>query len=266
MSNYVLSDVHAHYRTLYRLLEKVGPLSSDRIWVLGDMVDYGPNPVAVMRLLKGLPHCTVLLGDHEDMMLDCFMHPHDEGKRMRWMLDGGATTLDALRSLPTNTAFDLIDWVKGLPLTAYAITYRRIFLLVHAGLRSLNFNARSHWTKATAAALLRYQPRDDLLHLTDEFWGRPTGFVDERGDGPVVVAGHTPTDLVERYAERCDHPARNEWGQLQVLHLGATPATGNIADRWAIDCGAQGGAGYGRLAIVRLEDGREYYEPVLEGD
>ena len=122
MSNYVLSDVHAHYRTLYRLLEKVGPLSSDRIWVLGDMVDYGPNPVAVMRLLKGLPHCTVLLGDHEDMMLDCFMHPHDEGKRMRWMLDGGATTLDALRSLPTNTAFDLIDWVKGLPLTAYAIT------------------------------------------------------------------------------------------------------------------------------------------------
>jgi serine/threonine protein phosphatase 1 len=39
-----------------------------------------------------------------------------------------------------------------------------------------------------------------------------------------------------------------------------------VADRWAIDCGAAGGADWGSIGIVRLDDGEEFYEPVLEDD
>jgi serine/threonine protein phosphatase 1 len=63
-----------------------------------------------------------------------------------------------------------------------------------------------------------------------------------------------------------DRPARNEAGECQILHLGATDATGGVADRWAIDCGAAGGANWGRIGMVRLDDGAEFYEAVLEGE
>jgi serine/threonine protein phosphatase 1 len=51
-----------------------------------------------------------------------------------------------------------------------------------------------------------------------------------------------------------------------MVKVGASAQTGGVADRWDIDCGAAGGAGFGNLLMLRLDDGQETYEPVREGE
>ncbi|MBR3226390.1 MAG: serine/threonine protein phosphatase [Atopobiaceae bacterium] len=266
MATYVFSDVHGHHKTLERLLERVAPSDEDDIWILGDMVDRGPDPVAVMQTCKGLANARVLMGNHEDMMLDAIRHPDDSMTRFQWEMNGGNTTAVGLAALPEAELIDLLDWVGNLAFGAHIRVGDRMYLLVHAGIRPLNFSSRSRWTDTTMEALLRYQNTEDVLWIRDEFWGQPTGFLTEDGEGPIVIAGHTPVPYVEDLADRFDRPARNEDGECQIMHLGACEATGGVADRWAIDCGAAGGAGWGRIGMVRLDDGAEFYEAVQEGE
>ena len=267
MATYVFSDVHGHHRTLERLLEQVSPAAEDEVWVIGDMVDRGPDPVSVLRTCRELAPDRVLMGNHEDMLLDFFVrHPGSTLAGVQWAMNGGLTTESGLGKLSREERLDYIDWICNLPLSTHLHVSDRDYILVHAGLRPLNFTANSRWTDATFDALLRYQNTEDVLWIREDFWGAPTGFVNERGEGPIVIAGHTPVPYVEEVADVFDRPARNVDGECQVMHLGATPATGGVADRWAIDCGAAGGAGWGRICMVRLDDGTEFYEPVLEGE
>lgn len=266
MATYVFSDVHGHYRTLERLLERVSPAEQDEIWVLGDMVDRGPDPIAVVKLCRDLKNGHVLMGNHEDMLLDYVRDPHDDLATLQWEMNGGYVTRAGLEALPEHERIDMIDWIEGLELGNHVEVGGRSYLLVHAGLRPLNFSARSRWTDVTMDALLRYQNTEDLLWMRDEFWGQPTGFVDERGEGPIVIAGHTPVPYVKELADVYDREPRDENGNCRIMHLGATQATGGVADRWAIDCGAAGGALWGSIGMVRLDDGVEFYEPVLEDE
>ena len=80
------------------------------------------------------------------------------------------------------------------------------------------------------------------------------------GSGPIVVAGHTPTPYLERMAFSLDRSPVNEEGLARMVRVGEEQ------DRWDIDCGAAGGCGYGQVLMLRLEDGEEFYEPVLEGE
>lgn len=266
MATYVFSDVHGHHRTLERLLERVSPATEDIVWILGDMVDRGPDPVGVMKTCRNLADGRILMGNHEDMMIDALTHPNDHVARFQWEMNGGGTTLKGLASLPGKECVDLVEWAMQLPLGAHISVGERTYVLIHAGLRPLSFSAHSRWTDATIDAMLRYQDRTDVLWIREDFWGNPTGFLDENGVGPVVIAGHTPVPYVQELADVYDRPARNEDGDCQIMKLGAVDATGGVADRWAIDCGAAGGAGWGRIAMVRLDDGAEFYESVLEGE
>lgn len=266
MATYVFSDVHGHHRTLERLLERVSPAEDDQVWIIGDMVDRGPDPISVIRTCQSLPGSHVLMGNHEAMMLDFVHNPDDNLMAYQWQMNGGHTTYEGYASLPSAERVDLIDWMESLPLGAHVTVGDRTYIFVHAGLQPLNFSSHSRWTDVTIDALLRYQNRDDLLWIREDFWGRPTGFVGADGKGPIVVAGHTPVPYVEESADVFDRPARDEDGQCQIMHLGATEQTGGVADRWAIDCGAAGGAGWGRIGMVRLDDGEEFYEAIEEGE
>ena len=111
---------------------------------------------------------------------------------------------------------------------------------------------------ASAAAWLDAQDPEDLTWIREEFWGAPAGLAGERGDGPVIVAGHTPTPYLERMAHDLDRDPIGEDGLARMVRVGG--------DRWDIDCCAAGGAGLGQVLVLRLDDGAEFYEPVREGE
>nr|WP_314783613.1 metallophosphoesterase family protein [Olsenella uli] len=266
MSTYAFSDVHGHRVPLERLLERVSPSADDAVFMLGDMIDRGPDPVGVLRACRDLSGATVLMGNHEDLMLTYFEDPDDPVNLMNWEMNGGATTSAGLAGLGEGERMELLDWVASLPTYAYALTEGRPFVMAHAGIRSGGLLPRAEWTEDKLEALMASQSTEDLLWIREDFWEKPTGLVDANGNGPIVIAGHTPTPYLEGMADRPDRPARDEDGLCRMVRVGACERTGGVADRWDIDCGAAGGAGFGRLLMLRLDDGEEFYEGIGEGE
>jgi serine/threonine protein phosphatase 1 len=265
VATYVLSDVHGHLAPLLRALDDVSPAEEDHIFVLGDMVDRGPDPVGVLKACRALPNCVVLMGNHERMMLDCLAGADEDIAWVNWAINGGGMTAHGLADLPEDEIVDLVGWVAGLPLRARTRVGGRDYLLVHAGIRPGTYEVPETWDDAALDAVLTSQGDEDLLWIRNEFWGAPTGLVDEEGHGPIVVAGHTPTVVVEAHADVCDRSAVAD-GASRMLRLGATERTGGVPDRFAIDCGAGSVPSSGRVLILRLDDGQEFYQPIGEDE
>ena len=71
--NFATSDIHGYSPVLFiELLEKAGFGPSDRLYVIGDVIDRnGDGGVAVLRWMMKQPNVTLIKGNHEVMMLKC---------------------------------------------------------------------------------------------------------------------------------------------------------------------------------------------------
>lgn len=266
MATYVFSDVHGHLATLERVLDRVSPTEDDVIYCLGDMIDRGPDPVGVMQRVRALPNVHVLQGNHEDLMLDFLTNSDDPIAKVNWAINGGVATLSGLTKMDTDDAAELVRWVRDLPRYAQVEVNGRIYVLVHAGIRPKDFSHEGPWDAAAINDLLAEQDEEDLLWIRDEFWSQSTGLVDEKGEGPIVVAGHTPTPYLTTMTDQLDRSVTDENGIARIVRVGACEKTGGVADRWDIDSGAAGGADFGRVSFVRLDDGEEISEPIRQGE
>jgi hypothetical protein len=123
-SVYAISDVHGHRDDLVATLQGAGLLDATGHWsgggaqlyVLGDLLDRGPDGIGVIRLLRRLqdeaPESVhVLLGNHEVLALGMWLHP-DEGYLPLWQRNGGLAT-DQAALTP-----DDITWLSNLPAMA----------------------------------------------------------------------------------------------------------------------------------------------------
>lgn len=265
MATYVFSDVHGHRAPLERLLERVSPTDDDRIFMLGDMVDRGPDPVGVLKVCRGLKNAQVLMGNHEDLMM-AYFQSGDEMAALNWGINGSETTIDGLGRLPHDERVELLDWVFSLPLCGICEAGGRLFILAHAGIRPKGPQPPERLTAEGLRTFMSEQDPEDLLWIRQEFWGQPTGLVDSKGKGPIVVTGHTPTAYLEGMADRMERSPYTEEGLCRQVRVGACEATGGVSDRWDIDSGAAGGAGFGQVSMVRLDDGEEFYEQIAKGE
>ena len=138
MPTFVVGDVHGHAERLAALLRAAGLVdrrlrwsgADARLWLLGDLVDRGPDGVGaidlVMRLQReGDVHC--LLGNHEAGLLGSLRFPEVEiGSQVTfraWASLNGAvqTDLERLRS-------EHVSWIERLP----ALAREGDWLLVHS--------------------------------------------------------------------------------------------------------------------------------------
>lgn len=283
MATYVTSDAHGHLRELDRALELAQPGAADTICVLGDMVDRGPDPAGVLKLVRDLPGATVLMGNHERMMLDVLADA-DAVDEFTWHMNGGYTTAQSLDALPRDECRSLIDWISSLPLFAVVQTEnrlpsaafgeRRTHLLCHAGIDALALRAylatagvsgEEGYADVSLDLLvdaMAQQSADDLLWIRGPFWGEPTGLVGADGRGPVVVAGHTPSVLLGRYAVQMAGRGIDEDERGMMVEVGACQDTGGVPDRIDIDCAAAAGAPNGCVGVMRLEDRRIWRVPI----
>ena len=155
MATYAVGDIQGCFEALQRLLEKIAfERRSDRLWLVGDLVNRGPQSLEVLRFVKGLGSAAVtVLGNH-----DLHLIMLAEGSsRLR-----DDDTLGAILAAPDRD--ELLAWLRGLPL----MHVEQGFAMVHAGLLP-------QWsvTKARAlageveAALCASNYRKFLAHM----WG-----------------------------------------------------------------------------------------------
>jgi diadenosine tetraphosphatase ApaH/serine/threonine PP2A family protein phosphatase len=117
MRTLIISDVHANLTALEAVLSDAAPF--DRVWCLGDVVGYGPDPNACIEVLQNLPGLQCVKGNHDaavsgDIRLDAFNY--EARKALDWMVSQVTTDhLKWLSSLEEKIDFDEITLVHGSP-------------------------------------------------------------------------------------------------------------------------------------------------------
>lgn len=71
MATYVISDIHGEYGKFMELLDMIHFSDEDILYVLGDVVDRGKNPVKTLLKMMEMPNVIPIAGNHEQMMLEC---------------------------------------------------------------------------------------------------------------------------------------------------------------------------------------------------
>ena len=135
MSHYVVGDIQGCYAEFRQLLDAIAfDPARDRLWLVGDLVNRGPDSLSVLREVIALGDAaTTVLGNHDLHLLIVaagLRRPHR------------ADTLAAVLEAPDRDM--LLDWVRRRPL----VVRDGECLMVHAGLLP-------SWTPATAVMLSR---------------------------------------------------------------------------------------------------------------
>lgn len=151
MALYLIGDVQGCDSALGRLLDKIDfSASRDTLYLLGDLVNRGPESAAVLRRLMGYGAAArCLLGNH-DLHLLAVAH----GVRPPHRKD----TLDGVLAAPDRAA--LLDWLRQQHLALHA----HGVLMVHAGVLPGWSAAQTVALAAEVQAVLRGPELPAFLH------------------------------------------------------------------------------------------------------
>ena len=257
MATYAIGDIQGCFDEFQRLLAKLKfDQSSDRLWLVGDLVNRGPKSLEVLRLVRNLGASAVtVLGNHDLhllMLAESDRHQRDDD-----------TLADVLAASDRE---ELLLWLRQQPL----MHVERGFAMVHAGLLpQWTVEAAHSLAMEVERALVAENFRDMLAHLwgseppawSDDLagWGRlrvivnamtrmrfctPAGVMEFHAKGEAVNAppGFLPWFAV-RGRKSADHVLVT--GHWSALGLKIEP---NLL---ALDSGCLWG---GTLTAVRLSD------------
>ena len=66
MNRWVIGDIQGCYREFVQLMDRIDfQPGDDELWLVGDLVNRGPDNAAVMDLILDLPGVTCVLGNHD---------------------------------------------------------------------------------------------------------------------------------------------------------------------------------------------------------
>ena len=229
---YVISDIHGEYGKYMEMLEKIKFSDEDTLFVLGDVVDRGPEPIRLLEDMSARENVILLKGNHELMTLNFLRKLNVEITKenadthldnetlhalMDWIRNGGRSTLQGFKQLPREKRDDMLDYLADTLAYEIVETNEKTFLLVHAGLG--NYRPEKNLEEYTLEELLFARPDYQRQYFSNS--------------DMYVVCGHTPTRFVT--------------GMDEIYHS---------ANNILIDCGAVYG---GRLACLCLDTMQEFY-------
>ncbi|GAB4397054.1 MAG: symmetrical bis(5'-nucleosyl)-tetraphosphatase [Rhodoferax sp.] len=124
MALYLIGDIQGCHEPLQKLLAKLDfSASRDTLFVLGDLVNRGPDSLAVLRHLRALDGAAqCLLGNHDLHLLAAACGARRPSRR---------DTLREVLEAPDRAA--LLDWLRRQRMALRIEHGQRPYLLVHAG-------------------------------------------------------------------------------------------------------------------------------------
>lgn len=227
---YVTGNLHGCYTKFMELLRQIKFRDRDVMYVLGDIVDIGDEPMELVCDLSMRYNVYPVAGEHDfkavrmlagfEKMLSAGSTTPDAkyiAEMQAWMADGGKSTLDGYRTLDKEMKEGVIDYLSDLGLYEEITVGGKQYVLVHAGIGDIAEGGEG-----------------DLA--PEEFFENPVDFTAAAPiPGKTVIASHIPTsEIPGAVAGRIFH------------------GDGVIA----VDCGA---GRDGRIGCIRLEDGAEFY-------
>lgn len=264
MSLYAIGDIQGCHAEFCQLLELIGfSPSSDRLWLVGDLVNRGPDSLAVLREVKRLGEAAVtVLGNH-DFHLLVVAAGHRRAHR--------SDTIAPILAAPDRD--ELLGWLRRRPL----VVSEGDRVLVHAGLLP-------SWTAAIALGLSREVEAMLAGDRADEFLAALYG--DEPHGWRQDLAGFDRLRVIVNACTRlrfCSADDVMEFGEKAGPHAAptgfrpwfehetrASAASTIVCGHWStlellltpnllmLDAGCLWG---GTLTAIRLDDRRVYQVP-----
>ena len=229
---YVVANLHGHTEDFHRLLETVHfQKDRDVMYVLGDLVDLGPDPMGLIADMSLRLNVYPVAGEHDfqavrmltgyekmqaDMATGKSPDPAFVAELTDWIKDGGEPTLSGYRELDKDMQEGVIDYLSDMPLYEEVTVDGKDYLLIHQGIYDFTPDVDLDWL----------EPGDFFSESLD-----PTA---KYFEDKTIIVGHTPTSEANGGADRIFY------------------GNGSIF----IDCGLGRG---GHLGCLRLDDGKEFY-------
>lgn len=234
---YVMSDIHGCYNKYIKMLQQINFSDADDLYVLGDVIDRGDEPIKILQDMMMRPNVYPIMGNHEEIALrflprliqeitdeNCSLMEEmiEDGLTIWLNMDGGDTTVKEFAKLSKEEKCDVLDYLQyDLRLYDIVEVNRTRYVLCHQGLPD----------GATLDKLIGhndYSPIDFISASLDpnkQYFDNKT----------YLVTGHTPTmTFGEKYKGKI---IRNKNNILID--------TGAVMD--------------GNLACLCLDTGKEYY-------
>lgn len=197
---YVISDIHGCYKEYKELLEKIRFSEEDELFVVGDVVDRGPEPIKVLQDMMMRPNVYPILGNHDYMALkllkklnveisnenvESHLSQKDILDYLYWQKDGGKTTIEKFRELSAEEKEDILAYMAEFSLYEEFFLDRKRYVMIHAGLNGY----------AEEKDLEEYQLSDLIFHRA-EYHRRYF-----KDSSTYLVTGHTPTMSINANGE-----------------------------------------------------------------
>lgn len=159
----VISDIHANWAALSAIKEP-----HDLCVCLGDLVDYGPQPIECIDWIRENAHC-VVRGNH------------DHGVAQR-IVASGSSGFKQLASVTRRIMWQLLDeervrFLGQLPISKYVRVGEKVLFLVHATPRD---------------------PLDEYLFADPDAWALRV----ERVEADIICVGHTHHQFAVRVGDK----------------------------------------------------------------
>lgn len=205
--NYVISDIHGCYDEYIQALKLIDFSEEDTLYVLGDIIDRGPDSVKLLQDMSMRFNVVPLLGNHEFMAMNvlpkfCVAITEENAENhltaddlisySNWVYDGGMKTIEQFRKLPEDEISNLLDYISDFSLYEHVSCGGRDYILVHAGLS--NFSIHKELDEYDISELI-FDATDLNRVYFEDFY---------------LVTGHRPTfpyDGVGKIIEKNNHIA-----------------------------------------------------------
>ena len=189
---YVIADICGNYQKFKELMDNVLISDSDTLYILGNTVDFGDEPMELIEDISMRANVYAVAGARDylaarmlygfDKMLKGGTTPDANyiSEMTAWVAEGGQTTLDGFRTLDADAREGVLDYLTEMTLYEEANVKGKTYILMSRGIA--NYDADTD--------LEDYEPEDFFAEDAE---------APEIKDAIVVVGGEpTKSGKIER--------------------------------------------------------------------
>ena len=113
---YVISDIHGEILRWKEMLKLINFSDHDTLYILGDVIDRNAFGVEILQDIMKRSNVVMLLGNHEQMMLDTFCSNDPHRARRLWNRNGGGNTYRTMMyRLSKEQRMQILRFIQKLP-------------------------------------------------------------------------------------------------------------------------------------------------------